>query len=192
MKMKFKRIPFTGRWFEALGQPESSGIWFVYGDTGNGKTSFLLQLARALCEFERVIYDSMEEGARLSFQVALQRVGIGGMRRKLLILDKEPLDELLERLRKRRSPRIVIIDSVQHAELTRAKFKEIKREFPNHLFIFISHADGKRPKGSLADFMLYDADVKIRVEGYKAMIKNRVGGESEYIIWHEGAIEYWG
>ena len=61
----------------------------------------------------------------------------------------------------------------------------------NKLFIFISHADGKNPEGSLAKFVKYDADVKIRVEGYRAMCLSRLGGDKEpYTIWEQGAAQF--
>ena len=75
--------------------------------------------------------------------------------------------------------------------MTKKEYQSLKEEFPNKLFIFISHADGKNPKGALANFVKYDADLKIRVEGYKAMCLSRLGGDKEpYIIWAEGAAQY--
>ena len=42
-------------------------------------------------------------------------------------------------------------------------------------FIFISQADkaGKDPAGSVAKHIRYDADIKIKVEGYKAFVTTR-------------------
>ena len=41
-------LPFDGEWEQAFGHPEKSGCWIVYGHSGQGKTSFVLQLARKL------------------------------------------------------------------------------------------------------------------------------------------------
>ena len=59
----------------------------------------------------------------------------------------------------------------------------------------VSHAEGKQPKGRFADFVRYDCDIKIFVEGYKAECMSRLasaGNTSEYIIWQKGADDYWG
>ena len=41
--------------------------------------------------------------------------------------------------------------------------------------------------------VMYDATLKVWVEGYKATSKGRfIGTTGEYIIWEEGAQVYWG
>ncbi|MGL4907946.1 MAG: ATP-dependent serine protease, partial [Bacteroidales bacterium] len=98
-KFSPKVMPFEGEWLAALGQPEMSGSWLVYGDPKNGKTSFLLQLCKYLCEFGRVAYNTLEEGLSLSFKNAIQNAGLSSVGGKLILLDKEPIPELKERLR---------------------------------------------------------------------------------------------
>lgn len=69
-------------------------------------------------------------------------------------------------------------------------FKERHR---NKLLIFVSHADGKRPDGRAAIKVMYDASLKIWVEGYKAFSKGRfIGPTGECTIYEEGARKYWG
>lgn len=94
----------------SFGEPEKCGTWFVWGQSGNGKSSFLMQLARELCRHGRVIYDSLEEGTSLSFQEQLRRHDMAEVNGRLLIV-VEDMETLRARLRKRRSPRMVIIDS---------------------------------------------------------------------------------
>jgi len=61
------------------------------------------------------------------------------------------------------------------------------------LLIFISHADGKFPAGRSAKSVMYDATLKIYVEGYKAFSKGRyIGEKGEYTVWPEKAVAYWG
>nr|DAL37874.1 MAG TPA_asm: hypothetical protein [Caudoviricetes sp.] len=70
------------------------------------------------------------------------------------------------------------------------RFKEAHRD---KLIIFISHAQGKAPRGSAAQSVMYDATLKIWVEGFKAFSKGRfIGEKGEYTIWDEGANRYWG
>lgn len=64
MRMKKETYPFEGAWEEAFGCPEKNGVWFVWGNSGNGKTSFMLQLCKALSHFGRVAYDSLRRAHR--------------------------------------------------------------------------------------------------------------------------------
>ena len=91
----------------------------------------------------------------------------------------------------KKSPDIIFIDSLQYTGMTKISYKALKTTFPNKLFIFNSHAEGKYPYGTLGNFVRYDADIKIRVEGYKAMCLSRLGGDKEpYTIWQQGAADY--
>ncbi|PCI11897.1 MAG: hypothetical protein COB73_00910 [Flavobacteriaceae bacterium] len=191
LKKKFIEIPFTGKWEASFGIPERSGVWLIWGMSGNGKTNFTLQLAKMLALTSKVAYNTLEEGARKSFQLAVRRANMKEVARRFVILNREHMPELKERLRKAKSPKIVVIDSLQYAGMTKREYTEFKEEFWKHLFIFVSHADGKNPKGSLADFVKYDADIKIRIEGYKAFPVSRYGGGAEFVIWQKGADDYW-
>lgn len=54
LKQKKRTFAFKGEWKEAFGEPERTGVWFIWGNSGNGKSSFVMQLCKYLCEFERV------------------------------------------------------------------------------------------------------------------------------------------
>ena len=192
MDASFRTIEFDGEWREAVGCPELAGSWFVYGPPKNGKTTFTLQLAKYLCRFRRVAYDSIEEGLSLSMQMAMDRVNMREAGSRLVLLDREPVEELAERLRRRKSPDIVVLDSVQFMELTFGDYKRLKLQFPNKLFIYISHMKGNSPDGNTARRILRDANVTFRVEGYRAFVKSRYGSEGTIDVWREGAARYWG
>lgn len=185
-------LKFEGKWKEAIGEPELTGAWIIWGNSVNGKTRFALQLAKYLANFKRVAYDSLEEGLSESIKKAINGVGMKEVARKFILLDKEPIEELKERLRKRKSPDVVIIDSLQYTGLTYSDYKSLRDEFRAKLFIFISHAEGREPRGNVGKSVKYDANVKIYVEGYKAMPQSRYGGNKELIVWEKGANEYWG
>jgi hypothetical protein len=191
LKKKFKVMGFENEFKKSFGTPELSGSWIIWGDSGNGKTSFTLQLSKYLTHFGKVAYNSLEEGAKLSFQRAIKRTGMISVSKRFLIIDGETIEELKERLHKQKSPQIIIIDSVQYTDLDKVSYKKLLNEFPTKLFIFISHADGKQPKGSTAVAIKYDADIKIRVEGYKAFPLSRFGGNEPFVIWEDEANKYW-
>ncbi|MCU7571192.1 hypothetical protein N4241_08765, partial [Riemerella anatipestifer] len=61
-KRKFNTMKFEGDWLELIGEPEVSGCWIIWGLSGNGKTRFALQLAKYLTKFQKVFYNTLEEG----------------------------------------------------------------------------------------------------------------------------------
>lgn len=188
---KFPELQLPEDFTKLLGTPEMSGIWIIWGESFNGKTAFAMQLAKALTKSGKVFYDTLEEGARKSMQKAVIQHNMQEVKRRFLIGNREGIEDLKTRLRRKKSADIIFIDSIQYTGLTKKEYKQLKEEFPKKLFIFISHADGKNPEGSLAKFVKYDADVKIRVEGYKAMCLSRLGGDKNpYIIWQEGAANF--
>ena len=160
-----RTLPFEGDWQASIGTPELTGTWLVWGASANGKTRFALQLARYLSRFVRVAYDSLEEGLSLSMQRAIAEVGMADAKRNFVLLDKEPLPDLARRLSRQRSPQAVVIDSLQYTGLTYAGYRELRDRFRGKLFVFISHADGREPKGNVARSIRYDAFVKVYVEG---------------------------
>lgn len=191
-KKKFDSLELDGEWANAIGCPEASGVWIIWGNSGNGKTRFALKLAKYLTNFDTVIYDTLEEGARKSMQYAIAQTGIKSVSRRFVLLDREPFEELKQRLRNRKSPSIIFIDSFQYLALTKKQYIDLKKEFPNKLFIFISHAEGKNPEGKVAKFIRYDVDVKIRVEGYVALPVSRYGGGKPFVISKQKSEQYWG
>ncbi len=192
-KTKFKIMQFEGTYKAAFGQPQLGGSWIIWGDSSNGKTSLAMQLAKYLTNFGKVIYNSFEEGVSMSFKNTVERNAMHEVSGKFTILPGEPVNELMTRLRKRYSADIIIIDSIQHAGLTRDDYKKLKHAFPSKLFIYISHAKGKLPKGEVADFIRYDSDLKIYVEGYRAFIAGRLNNSDNkhFDIWEEKAKTYY-
>lgn len=191
--MNIPSFPFEGEWEKAFGYPDRTGTWIIWGNSGNGKSSFVMQLAKYLCRFAKVAYDSLEESTGLSLKNSLVRHKMEEVNRRFVILDRESMEELSERLSKRRSPEIVIIDSFQYSGLTYATYKAMKEKHANKLLIFISHAEGMNPEGRAAKKVAYDADVKIFVQGFRAMCKGRfiTAPGNYYTIWEEGAAKYW-
>jgi hypothetical protein len=190
-KFRANTLNFEGEWLESIGCPELTGTWIVWGNSSNGKTRYSLQLAKYLARFCRVAYNTLEEGLSKSIQNAIIDVGMDEVSHRFILLDKEPIADLTERLRKKKSPDVVIIDSLQYTGMNYAEYRALRDEFRKKLFIFISHADGNDPKGNVGKSIRYDAFVKIRVEGYKAFAESRFGGGREYVIWQKGANEYW-
>jgi hypothetical protein len=187
---KFKTLPFDGRWKAAIGTPELTGSWIVYGPPKNGKTSFAMMLAKYMTNFGRVLYNSIEEGLSQSVQSAYRRVNMDDVSGRI-ILEKELIDDMIKRLKKSKSPQIIFIDSVQFMEMKFSEYRDLKEMFPHKLFIYISHIEGKKPEGTTARRIWRDANVSIYIEGFRAFPVGRYNGEGYIDINKERAAEYW-
>lgn len=187
---KFETLPFEGKWRDATGCPELAGSWIIYGSPKSGKTSFAMMLAKYMTNFGRVFYNSIEEGLSQSVQLAYRRVGMHEVHGKI-ILEREPVDMMMERLKKNRSPRIIFFDSVQLSELKFSEYRRLKNMFANRLFVYISHVEGKQPEGVTARRIWRDANVSIYVEGFRAFPVGRYGGGQYIDIDETAAAEYW-
>jgi hypothetical protein len=161
-------------------------------EVGSGKTTFTSMLIKYLSKFGKVYYDSIEEGDGESLKLAWNKVGMLEAARRVLLLDRENIEELILRLKKKRKPKFVVLDSIQHSDLTRQSYLELRNTFPTITFIFISHMDGRRPEGNLAKFIYQDSGVKILLKGFVAFPKSRFGGNAPFIVWPEGAAKFHG
>lgn len=186
-------IKWDGEWYDNFEEPEASGSWFISGHSGNGKTSFMLELAKVLSQFDRVLFNSLEEGTSRTMQKAWRRHNVSDCGRKIQLI-QEKYEDLVIRLKKRKSPRFIITDSWQYTGMNFEQYLALKKEFPDKLFIWNSQMDGNKPLGKTAIRILYDADLKIWVEGFKAFSKGRYLGKfyaDGLTIWDEGAQKYW-
>lgn len=192
LEMKKTFAPLSGAFFDAFGRPEDVGTWFIWANSGNGKTSFVMQLIKELGQHERVLYNSREEGTSASIQASMSRNSMVDIGRNLHIIN-EDIDDLTERLRRRKSPRIVVIDSIQYMNIDFDGYQRLLDEFPRKLFIVVSQARGRKPEGRVATKIQYDAMMKIWIEGYRAISNGRFFGKLGYFdVWPEKAQEYWG
>ena len=191
--MNIPRFEFEGEWEAAFGKPDRTGTWIIWGHSGNGKSRFVMKLAKYLCQWCTVAYNSLEESTGLSFQKTLNQERMEEVNKRFRILDRETIEELTTRLKKRRSPDVIIIDSLQYSGLTFLSYKKLKEQFPNKLFILISHAEGDKPEGRTGKRIAYDAGVKIYVQGFRALCKGRfiTTPGNHFTIWEEGASQFW-
>lgn len=187
-----RTIQLDGAWGDCLGEIDRTGVVLVWGQSGNGKSSAVMSLAKELTKHGKVLYVSLEEGFALSFQNTLRRYHMQECGTRFQVVTGEDMEQLSQRLAKRRSADFVVIDSFQYSQLNYKRYLEFKKKHSNKLIIFVSHADGRKPAGRAAEWVKYDADQKIWVEGYKAISNGRyIGNTGEYIIWEKGAREYW-
>lgn len=169
-------------------------LMIVYGPSGNGKSRLVMQFLKIIMMYGDVLYWGLEEGHRRSMQKnAAENLNESDHSGKIIFFDHVlTFDELVKRLRKKKSPKYVVIDSLQYSDMILAQYKYLKEEFPGKGFIFISHSTGRKPTGKLAVDIEFDVDIKVRVEGFVAFVRSRYGGNKPFVIWEEGAKKYWG
>lgn len=191
LTIKFDTIRLGGGWDECVGEIETTGIWFIWGNSGNGKTSAVVSLCKELSAFGKVLYNSREEGVSMTMQNTLRRYGMGELGSRFQLANMS-LQELDEKISQQRSPKFVVLDSFQFMGLTYKDFRAFCEKHKNKMLIFVSRTRGRQPEGRAAISAMYDASCKIWVEGYKAFSKGRfVGTTGEMTIWDEGAKKYW-
>jgi len=196
--IRHEYIEFDGEWYQAFGRPERSGCWIIYGKSGQGKSSFALQLTRKFDEMGmRVMYLTLEMGGCDDFVESVRDVGIHSEINNIKWTDNATIPELDEYLSKQRSPDVVIVDSIQYFEdQCGAKASEIirlRKKYPSKIFIFLSHVDGREVDGKTAYQVKRDSFKRIHVEGFKATFigRGKGGPRGYYVIWDKGYQRYW-
>jgi uridine kinase len=195
MKKQYKSLPFEGEWARCMGQPCMGFKVLIAGDSSNGKTTFTSQFCKMLAGLGRgkVAYNSIEEGDSSSMQQSWKEAGMADVVGNIQLIDREPIDAFIHRLNVRKTIRFAVIDSVQMSRMSADQYDLLKKVAGKRVaLIFISHVEGKLPKGAVAKDIRYDADIKIFVEGFVAQITSRYGSKGGYIIWRKEAENYWG
>ena len=194
---KYKTFPFTGIWKEVFDEPETSGIWLIYGKEKNGKTWGTLLAADYLSKFTKVLYISAEEGMGLAFQNACKRAYIDPKNRNIHFTEYEPIEELYQRLKRRKAPKVVVLDNltIYNEELKANGMKRLKQDFPNTLFICVAHEERNKPYTAAANMASKLAAVIVKAQGLVLIVGGRVPGgtllinEEKATLYHGTAIK---
>ena len=184
---EFNVFDFEGKFLDSFGKTEKNMRIIVYGSSGNGKTEFSIQLAKYLCNFGQVYYNSFEQGISKTLQDAILRNDLLEHEGKLHFGDKESYGEMIERLNKKRSPQIIFIDSRDYLNLTADQFRALIHKFPTKAFVIICWESNGKPKGEYAKAIEFMCDIKIQVSKFIAYPRSRFGGNENYVIWDKGA-----
>ena len=177
---KISKFQFDGMWAEYVSpEPEDHGIWLIYGAEKNGKTTFALMLANYLRQMGRVLYLSAEEGISASIQDTCLQVGIPEECSNMYMYEYMPVEDLWEKLRDRRSAKVVFIDNASYYrdELMNKEYGLLNliRKFPEKLFIILAHEEKGRSHNAAARQASKLAKVIFHVQGLAAEVSGRVG-----------------
>ena len=190
-KKTYKTLPWGGRWEEAFGLPEERATWFISGASASGKSSFVMQLAYELTHYGQVLYLSYEEGLNQSFQERMLRFDLDKRQGWFRVVPNDTLDDLTARLKKRHSAKFIIVDSFQMSHWDYPEVENlVQNVFPKKCFIFISQEEKGQPTGKPALRLRYLADVKVRVQGFRAYCQGRFNPDAgnSFVVWEEGVL----
>ncbi|HUM50457.1 MAG TPA: hypothetical protein PK431_01530 [Chitinophagales bacterium] len=179
----FDCYEFDGVWKKHIGVPEKNFSCFIQGGSGNGKTDYCVKFAKYLSEFAKVLYVSHEEGISKSIQEAFARNNMHEVSGKVVLAEKATVAELIVYLKRKNSPKIMIIDSLDYMNLTKADYIKIRESCPKKAVIIISWSEGKEPATTAGKKIKYMCDIKINVSNFRAYPASRYGGHDPYIIW---------
>lgn len=191
LAIQFEDLQWSEKFSDVFGTPAVNDTWLVWGASGSGKSSFVMQLAKELTKFGKVLYLSYEEGHKSkSYQKRLADFNMVEHHGKFVTIE-DNYDELCERLSHQRSGNFIIIDSVQMSGWTYQQAEDLIKRFPKKAFIIVSQEDKGEPWGDAAKRLLYLASVKIRVSAYRAYSKGRYSENPavSFPVWQKGIIE---
>lgn len=175
--------------YQAFGNPQNKGVWFVWGGSGSGKSSLLLDITKAFCKDLKAIHNELEEDLDdVDFITRWQRNNMQDVKHNVLTASYN-YEQMCNYLDKRDSPKVVIINSATYFFESIQQYFEFSNKYKRRKIIIISGmAKGKAPFTQLEEKIMFDANKKIFVEGYLASCKGRTIGPNggSYIIWQEG------
>lgn len=183
-------IKFTGRFFDVFGHPQKKGRWFIWGDSSSGKSSFIMQLIKEFAKTEKTILVSREEDLDdENLQDRLKLFQMQDVANNFSLVD-DTLEQLIERLSRRNSAQVVVIDSVAYFFMGYSfeDYLNFRRRFKHKTLVFVGHGKGQNPKTEFEDRIKFDATQKVVVSGYLATNKGRKYGPNatQFVVWQKG------
>lgn len=175
--------------YQAFGNPQDKGVWFIWGGSGSGKSSLLFEIDKAFAKDLKILHNELEEETNDDdFINRYKRMNMHDVQDNFLTRDYN-YSQLCEYLDRRDSPKVVSINSATYFFENIQQYFDFSRKYKRKKIIIISGmAKGNNPYSELETKIMYDANKKIFVSGYLAMCKGRTIGPNggTYIIWKEG------
>jgi hypothetical protein len=183
-----KRIDFTGDFQLAFKNPQNKGVWFIWGGSGSGKSSFVIQLEKEFARSVRTFHNELEED--LDADEFIERIKINQMQdvKDTFLSASYNYNELCTYLDKNKSIKVITINSATYFFNSFEQYLDFKVKYKSRIIIVVAHAQGKQPYSELEKRIMFNANQKIFVEGYLASCKGRTIGSNGglFIIWKEG------
>ena len=157
---KFHTLEFNEFYAKLMGKPERKFTMMCYGESGSGKSVFLMQFSDYFAKtFGKSLYNSHEEGANQTIQNRINNFNIDAV--KLFVGDAMTFDEMCTAIEKNYY-RLVIIDSVKYMGFTFTQLRELRKRFSNRLLciVLVDFGSTKGSPDSGKD-LIHASDVKM-------------------------------
>lgn len=187
-KKAYKTYTFTGVWYDTFGKPATNFKMFIVGGSGNGKTSFLVQLAGYFADnFGRVCYVGVEEGEGESFKIAVLREDLSEEALKKVSLESKVTnyEELKALIEKKKSTKLWVIDSADALGLTTIQIKELIMQNHKKAIAIVGWGKGGGAKGSAGEAGVFLAGLKVNIKDFVATTISRFGGNNQPFVINE-------
>lgn len=119
--------PFEGEWRRILGEPDVRFSTLIRGEAKQGKSTYAAKFAQYVSRYGRVLYVSAEE--RLNSKTLQGRLRLCGVTSDNVRFIHTRRVEDIEKTLQTGGYRFVIIDSVQHVEMSYADFEAMRTRF---------------------------------------------------------------
>lgn len=187
LRKTFDTFDIEGDWLESFGHLEKNFKMSITGGSGGGKTELSVRFVKYLVSKFNVKADyfSYEQGISKSLQAAIERNLMEEVKGKVMFIEKATFEEVIERLKRKGSAKIVVIDSQDYCDLTTKQFKILVDTFPKKSFIVISWAKNDKPKNQASKDIEYMSCIKVLVKNGKAFPISRFGGNKPFVIFEK-------
>ncbi|OBX17750.1 ATP-binding protein [Bizionia algoritergicola] len=185
------KLQWKGRWLEAFGRPQDKGVWFIWGVSGSGKSSFLMQLAKAMAELGyKTLLNLCEEEPDDTDYIDRTELFTMNEVEDCFYTQNYTFKEMMIYLNKKNAPKVVIIDSIKDMTSSYDDYLDLKRLALKKQIILIitGQAEGKNPRTEFEKSIRYNAKMKIYVNGFLAQCQGRTIGENggRFIVYQKG------
>jgi predicted ATP-dependent serine protease len=157
---KFHRLELISEYAELMGIPEKKFISIFYGESGSGKSVYVLRFANYFAKnFGKVLYNSHEEKVNQTIQDRINNFNIDAQR--LWVANGISFERMCEYIEKNYY-RLIIIDSVKYMNFTIDQLKELRERFAKRQLsvIMVDFGDSKGKPASGKD-LIHASDVKM-------------------------------
>lgn len=198
---KREYIELGGEIGASIGRVELGTKIFITGRSYSGKSSFITKLCALMAEHVKVDYNSHEEkgGDASTVMEKMAFAGIdktfdGKIRFYKAPIVSEEEETFGEQLNKKHSAGFAVLDSLQHARMSKADYIDFTNKYCNprkkKIVAFISHWQ----KNDFVLHVRHDCDVKLEAMKYVVWVESRLPGATNkpIVIWEEGAKKAWG
>lgn len=178
---KFQENNLPEAWARHIGVLPQRWHMYIDGDGGHGKTEYSLQLSKMLAtHFGKTHLNNVEQAKHPQIQESVERNRFDEIPTgKFMYSTYSDFEDYREKLRRRNSGRVQIIDSISYWPLSTRQVQELIEEFKHKSFVFVAykaHFNQNKPIQHLCD-------IKVRVENFKATSSSRYGGNEVFTIW---------